>query len=449
VTASARIGVFVAEAAHLYLTEAERHLAFRALFDTVGVAVAGRREAAARLAHDYVASELGRGRALVWGEDATLPPELAAWVNGIAAHVLDFDDVMVPMRGHISVAIIPALLALSPEVDATGFQFARAYAMGFEVVARMSRAVASTQYGRGWHTTASLGVLGATVASAVLLRLDAVQTSNALGLAVAQASGSRQNFGTMAKSFQIGECARTAVRAVLLAGSGFNASPDALDGPMGYAALYGADGALSDALADLGKAPLSLVPVGLEVKKYPCCYATHLALDGILELRRAHRLSLDSVMGISILASHRALEALISGVPQSALAAKFSMAYTVAKALRDGTVRLSAFREPGWPDPDVVAFLPRISVSEAHGPSQPRWAEIRVDLVDGRQIIHRVDRLRGGAQDPLSDAELTDKVQDCFDFAQAGVSALAFAEAVFSAGERQIQDVIAGLSRRA
>lgn len=214
-----------------------------------------------------------------------MPPEAAAWLNGTTAHLLDYDDMMPPLVGHPSVALVPALVALAQSTGADGKRFSSAYIAGFEVLAKISKVIAMQHVIKGWHSTSSLGVLGAAIACSVLLGLDETQTANALGLAVTQAAVNRENFGTMAKSFQVGQCGAAAVRAALLAQSGFTAPKGAIDGKYGYLALYGGKEDLKAELDTLGATPLEIDIIGIDVKKYPCCYAVHKPLDGILGLR--------------------------------------------------------------------------------------------------------------------------------------------------------------------
>lgn len=441
-SASTRIASFAARFGDVALSAGQRHLACRAFLDTFAVAIAGRHEAAPCIARNYLKDVLGRGKANAWTTGEVLPPEAAAWLNGIAAHVLDYDDVMTPMRGHVSAAMVPALVALSQLTAATGRLFSSAYVAGFEVMARFSRAMAIEHYTKGWHSTSALGVLGAVTACSVLLGLNERQTANALGLAVAQAGGTRENFGTMAKSFQAGQCGAAAVRAALLAQSGFDASDGAIDGKYGYLALYGNNEDLSSALDSLGTSPLEIDAIGIDVKKYPCCYAVHRALDGILRLRAEHALSLESVESVEITTSARGLEALIHSRPMTGLAAKFSMEYAVTAALLDGCVALASFEDAMVARPEIQAFLPRVKKGERAGAALPRWSEIKVRLKNGQTLAERVTTARGDAGDPLSDEELVGKVEDCFSHGRCDWAAGRFAARVFGMAESRIDDLI-------
>ena len=443
--ASTRIATFGVAFATVPLTEAQRHQAYRALLDTVACAIAGRADDAPCLAAEYLRGFASTGNATVWATGETMHPECAAFVNGVAAHVLDYDDVMTPMRGHISVAMVPALCALAQTTDANGQRFSTAYLAGFELMAKFARVMALPHYSLGWHSTSALGVLGATLACSVLLGLNESQTSHALGLAVAQAAGSRQNFGAMAKSFQAGQCNAAAVRAVLMAQAGFTASPDAIDGKFGYLALYASGEDVSSALSALGAAPLEIDAMGIDIKKYPCCYAIHRPLDGILALRKAHALTPANVTKIAITNSAGGLDALLPQPPVNGLQAKFNMAYCLSAALRDGAIRLASFGDAQVMRPEIRALLPKVSLQEAPGAILPRWSHVRLELADGQVLEQRVNSARGDAGDPLSDAELIEKVADCFACGGLDADAGVFARRVFELSKWRVDDVILAL----
>ncbi|HYG43295.1 MAG TPA: MmgE/PrpD family protein [Bordetella sp.] len=398
----------------------------RSLADTYAVAVGGVREHAVRAAHAYVADAglLAAPDALraatVWGTGRRAPPEIAAWCNGLAGHVLDYDDVTVPLRGHPSIALWPAILALAEAHDIPGARAASAFVVGMEVLCKLARRIGVDQYAAGWHTTASIGALGSTAACAHLLRLDAGQTINAIGLAVAQVAGSRENVGTEAKSFQAGQACAVGVRAAGLALAGFGAGPRALDGPYGYAQLYAAGASLTTMLAELGQTPLEIHRAGLDVKQYPMCYATHRALDAVLALRRQHELRAADVRHVTVTTSQAALTPLVHPRPSSGLEGKFSMQYAMAAALIHGHVRLSSFTDEAVRRPEARQFLDRVTVREAEGDITPRWATVSLDLTDGRQLSLRVETLGGSHQQPLDDAQLAFKIDDCLRWGHRG-----------------------------
>jgi 2-methylcitrate dehydratase PrpD len=408
-----------------------RHIFARAFMDTYAAAVAGGNEPASCRALDYLvaagqlggtasaaigtkAAQANAPRARLWGRPEDAPIEAAAMWNGIAGHVLDYDDVTSPLRGHPSIAMLPALTALAQAGDLDGGAMAVAFSVGFDVMCALSEAMAVEHYAKGWHSTASIGMLGATAACARLLGLGVEQTRHAVGIAVAQAAGSRANFGSDAKSFQAGHANAGAVRSVLLARQGFTAGEDIVAGRFGYLELYGAGESQDIAVRALRQEQPALLRHGLDVKKYPLCYATHRALDGVLDLRREHGLTLAAVREVRIATSRGALTPLIHDRPGDGLQAKFSMQYAVAAALLDGQVTLASFRDDAVRRPEVSAFLPAVHAREDdQGAVLPRWTHVTLTLRNGSTLERRIDALRGSAALPLTDGELLAKVEDC------------------------------------
>lgn len=421
VSAAERIAEFACAFGLSQLDACDMVLCGRSLADTYGVAVAGRHEHAPQAALTYLRNagllqmqgDAPTGSASLWGLRERAAPEIAAWWNGVAGHVLDYDDVTPPMRGHPSVVLWPALLALAESRRLPASKLTPAFAAGMEVICKLSRGMAVKHYARGWHATASIGAIGCAVACAHLLGLSRTQVVNAIGLAVAQAAGTRENVGSEGKSFQAGHANAAGVRAASLAEAGFEAGSHALDGPHGYLALYANGEDAATLLCDLGQAPLELRRAGLDIKQYPMCYATHRALDGVLDLRRAYGIGLNDVLRVQVRTSQGALVPLVHPRPRSGLEGKFSLHYALAAALADGAVRLASFTDEAVLRPEVQAFFDRVHAEEAAGPVTPLWAEIDLLLRDGLRLSTRVDTLRGSAQKPVSDAELAAKLDDC------------------------------------
>lgn len=448
-TASQRISGFVTGFDCDSLSAERIHTVARAFLDTCAVAIAGQREPASKLVLDYARRQGGAGEwaGSVWATGERLPVESVALVNGTMGHVLDYDDLTSPLRAHMSVAMLPLLVALAEATGATGRQLSAAYVVGFEVACKLALPMVSEHYAKGWHSTSSAGVLGATAAGAHLLGLTAEQTVNALGLAVAQASGTRENFGTMAKSFQAGHCGAVSARALALARLGFTASPSAIDGPSGYLRLYANGEDIQASLDQLGTEPFELDVSGADIKKYPLCYATHRVIDGLLDLRAEHGFALADVSRVEIETNLHGLKPLLHHLPRTGLEAKFSMEYAVAAAIEDGRVTLSSFEDAQVLRPHVQEFFPKVRAAEASGPAMPRWASIVLRLVDGRVLHKRVDELRGGMELPLTDDELCDKVHDCFAFAGQPEATGPTIEAVFDWANQPVSSVLSALQQ--
>jgi len=454
-TAADKIGEFVESVRARELPADFAHRVARAFVDTFGVAIAGQREDASRIVREYVTASGCSGASTIWATGDKVPPEQAALVNGVMGHVLDYDDVAVPARLHPSVVLLPALIALGEADGVTGSDVSAAYVVGFEVILKIARAMAWDHYARGWHSTSTLGVLGATAACAHLLGLKADRTSAAIGIAAAQAAGSRQSFGTMTKSFQAGHAAASAIRSTRLAAAGFTAPKEALEGAFGFAKLYGHGEDLHPSLDTLGEEPFEIVRAGVSVKKYPACYGVHCAVQGALDLLEGQTVGPDDVVRVGVTVNPQGLLVLIHKRPRLGLEGKFSMEYSVAAALLDGKLGLMTFTDEAVQRPEAQALLRKVEPVEEEGALFPRRALVEIQLRGGETLAMRVgeplglsrgdvrtEALRGSAEVPLSDSEIEAKLRDCAQFAGLRIDVDRFLSSAWTWRERPIGQIL-------
>jgi 2-methylcitrate dehydratase PrpD len=413
--ATAALTAFVAGVTYESLPEAAVVAAKRAFVDTLGVALAGRREPGSVLLLDHVAAAAGPPQASVIGAPLRVAAAQAALLNGVFGHALDFDDVSTVMQGHPSVVVIPAVLALGEHLERDGRSLIAAYAAGFEVACRLGRVLGRSGYERGWHLTAAVGSLAAAAAAASLLRLDAPDTAMALAIAASLASGTRQNFGTMTKPLHAGVAARNGVEAALLAAAGFTADPAAIEGPLGFGRLFSPGGDFRpEAMGPPGD-PWEIVASGVTVKKYPCCYHAHRALDAALQATGGEPYPESAVASIEVRAPAGSTSALVHPRPVNGLEGKFSLEYCLAAAVLDGAISLNTFRDDQVARPEAQSLLRRVSLLHypALPPPDPGTCAVDVRLRGGRRLHAAVVHERGSALFPLTWEELVAKYCDC------------------------------------
>jgi len=395
------------------------NVARSAILDCVGCILAGTHDEAVDIFERVAVTDGGNSAATAFGRRRRLPVSQAAFINGLAGHVLDLDDTSPPLIGHPSVPLVPAIFAVAESTGASGREAIAAYAVGFDVEARLGRLMNPSHYAQGWHATSTLGTLAAAAASAKLLGLDVKRTRNAVGIAASGAAGLRQNFGSMVKSLHAGQAAATGVRAAQLAAAGFESDPDILDGRHGFVrVLRGEEHRDPDPTSirfDTSQ-PLELVTSGVGIKRYACCGCTHTALDGLLDLVAEHGFEADSVKAVEAGVNALAPEVLIHHEVDTPLKGKFSMEYCLAVALIDGEAGPAQFSASRVADPAVQSLMKRvrmyvhddIPVIEGVFP-----CELRVQLADGREFTRRVNRAKGHPREPLSPEQLADKYRNC------------------------------------
>jgi len=411
--AAARLGDFVSGATP---PADARARAAAAVLDTVGVTLAGASEPASLIVQQVVAAE-GGDACGVFGTAVRAGMSGAALANGTAAHALDYDDMCFVSLAHPSAPLVPAILAAAESEGLSGRAVLDAYVVGFEIEARLGCLMNPRHYQRGWHCTSTLGTIGAAAAVSRLLGLDATAAGHALAIAASEASGLKENFGTMVKPLHAGLAARNGVVAALLARGGMTASERALDGPQGFLPAFDSEGnALDEALADLG-ARWEMLDTGITVKLYPSCAGTHPSLDAILDLRRRAAFTADEVARIDIDVDAIVPTILIYDRPATGLEGKFSLPFCAAAAVVFGRVGIDTFDGATLAHPEVTALMPRVAMRvdpslEGAGPPLTQ-ARIAITLRDGRVLTQRADGARGYPAHPASDEELDAKFQAC------------------------------------
>ena len=390
-----------------------------AIIDTLGVALAGSVEPCTTLLLRTAGIAQTPGPCTLFGTSQKTSALDAAFVNGTSSHALDYDDFSQPMGGHQSAPLVAPLLAVAEERGLSGARVIQSYVVGVETEIRLARAVNFHHYDIGWHPTATLGVFGAAAAVGHMLGLPEDKLAMALAIAASLASGVKANFGTMVKPLHVGQCARNGLLAALLAESGYDANPAALEHRQGFLNAFNGPGHFdAELIFENWANPLEVTSPTLGLKQFPCCGSTHPAITMMLKLRQEENITAVDVERVEIMPHKRRLPHTDNPDPRTPLAAKFSVQYVVARALLDGAVRLKDFEGEAHLDEGVRAVMAR-TTTRAHpdiadDSAEQFGAEVRVTLRDGRVVARRVDGLIGrGGDNPMSSSELWEKFYDC------------------------------------
>ena len=390
-----------------------------AVLDTVGCMLAGSVEEAPRIVEDVLELKSGHGPCLLFGSDRRVGPLDAALINGTAAHALDFDNTARNLGGHVSAVIVPALIAAAEAYGGTGRDVLLAHAAGYETGAHIGSCVNPYHSEKGWHPTATLGVFAVAAACARLLKLTVDETETALALATSLAAGTKANFGTMTKPLHAGLTARNGLLGVLLARKGFTANPGAFEHKQGFFNVFNGAGNYDAARALAGWGDWEILDPGASYKLYPCCYSTHSAVEATLNLVRRHGpFDPGKVARVDSLTHERSLMHTDRPEPNSALEAKFSVQYCVARALVEGKVVLEHFEGDAYREPGVRDLLKRVHAAPYTGKlfadDDPFDAEVKITLADGTTYSEKVDRPLGrSSANPIATEHMKAKFENC------------------------------------
>lgn len=406
---------------------ATRHKALRAFIDTVAVMVPGARDDATLTIHN-VANKWGSGSATVIGFTNKLSAPWAALVNGVSAHALDFDDNFDPAKAHASAALVPALLTLGDVRGSSGADLIDAYIVGLQILCRVGQGVNPYHRSRGWHATATLGVVGAAAACARLIKLDPLKSRHAISMSTSLSGGFMSQFGSMTKPLHAGLAAMGGVMAAELAEGGVTAGAETLEGPHAMGTLMvGPDHELlreglkgkvehgqtltfnTDSIGE----PLAIDAHGLKVKRYPNCGSVHRSLDALLELREKYNLTPEMVETIHVRAPAAHLANLMYHNPQTPGQARFSMEYGLALGLVTGAAGLSDYETDNIFRADVRAEMAKVQLEPIDKLESEFPTEVIITLKSGETVMTSVEMPVGSIANPLTDEQLLQKFDNC------------------------------------
>ncbi|HEX5079447.1 MAG TPA: MmgE/PrpD family protein [Geminicoccaceae bacterium] len=406
------LAAFVAGLAVADLPADARRAVARLLWDSSACMLAGLGDPVTDAVRAQIVARGGARKSSLVGHGDKVPAPQAALHNGMLAHWSEWDDTFDPGAVHGGAVIFPTLLAVGEACGTTGERFLCAAAAAFEVSCRIGRMLWHEAH-PGWLPTGIAALIGAAAGAAKLAGLDRRGIGHAIGLATTLAGGSRQPIleRASAKNAMAGIAALHAATALDLVRAGLHAPQSYLGGAFGLNALLAPHADLGVVTDGLGS---SWEVTRISLKPWPACRSTHGGIEMALDLVQSERVEAAAIEGVEIEVS-RLMHDLVGGPfapePEPRVAAQFSLAYTTALAFAHGQVTLAQFRPERILRDRAVADLAARIVVHAHD-GVVFGQRMAVHLANGRRLQRRLDDLKGMPQRPLSDAELSAKLED-------------------------------------
>jgi len=376
----------------------------RCLIDLIGTAAGGFTTEASRITRNFAARQFAPGvgngaRLLFDGRRAS--PAGAALAGGTTIDSLDCHDGHVLVKGHVGVAVLPSLLALVDSGCALDErEFITTLVIGYEVATRAGIALHAAAC--DYHSSGAWNALGCAALAARLMKLDAEQTRQALG--IAEYHGPRSQImrvvdhPSMVKDGS-GWGAMGGLSAAFLAAEGFTGAP----------ALTVEDERAAPIWSDLGERWRIHEQY---FKAYPVCRWAQPAIEAALSLQRQHRFQPESIDHIEVHTFHEGTR-LATRCPATSDEAQYSLPYPVAAILVRGQLGAAEVSGPALQDPAILRLSASMVLAEdpdynARFPAE-RWAHVSVVLNDGSRLTSSPAIARGNPENPLSDGEILEK----------------------------------------
>ncbi|AWP12238.1 putative cis-aconitate decarboxylase-like [Scophthalmus maximus] len=427
-TVTASFGKFISEIKPQHLSPIVLGRSKRMVMDSIGVGLIGSTTEVFELAlqhckYMYAPDEISS----VYGRRGTrLSPTLAAFVNGVATHSMDFDDTWHPAT-HPSGAVLPAVLALSDMLPSnnkpSGLELLLAFNVGIEIQGRLMRfSNEACNIPKRFHPPSVVGTMGSAAACARLLSLDHSQCSHALAIAASLSGAPMANAATQSKPLHIANASRLGLEAALLASRGLEASPLVLDtvpGVAGFNAFY------EDYVPQALESPndgghiFLLEEQDMGFKRFPAHLGMHWVADAAASV---HELLVGVGPGTVSPAQVQDIQLRIPKskyinrpYPESEHEARHSFQFNACSALLDGEVTVQSFTPAAMSRPELLALLSRVHVE--HPDDNPAnfnlmYGEVEVTLVGGDILKGRCDTFYGHWRNPLTNESLTKKFRN-------------------------------------
>ena len=377
----------------------------RLVLDWFGVAISGSQTESGRIAAEFSALTGGVEDATLIGRGGRVPATNAAFANAIASHSIELDDVDVLALFHFSPPVVSAGLAAAERVKANGRTLLAGLIAGSEVMARASNATNFSLRNRGFHTTPTCGVFGATIAATRISGLSVDQTVSALGLAGAQAAGLMEMYGpSMQKRFNPGPAARGGLTATMMAELGFTGAATIFEGRYGFCQAY------SDEY-DVARLTENLDSYHLEIEHKPhsCARPIHNAIDCALGIAQQLREPVSAIKSIVVRRHPQWASYHLNRAPSTYHEAQMSLPYSVAIALVEGGALPSQYQNAKLRDPELTRLAGMVEVVPDETLPRGVSCHMTITTTGGQEASLQVDYPLGSIENPMSDEAMARK----------------------------------------
>ena len=375
------------------------------MIDWCGVAYAAKEEPVSKIVTKLIDEEQTKGLSRLISNGKEVSAKSAAFVNGTIGHALDYDDTHFLFTGHPTASAFPTALALGEELGSSIDEIMLAYMCGVEISTRLGHILGYSHYNKGFHQTATSGAFGATLVASKLLKLDAKQIENALGIVSTRASGLKSQFGTMGKPFHAGIAASNGIEAAKLSKLGFVSCENGIECNQGFLKTHAWDETMPEAAINgLGK---DFLFPEIKYKFHACCHGLHAFLEALDELKTKNNFNPDSIEKISIQTQPSWLQVCNIDSPKTGLEAKFSYRLTAAMSLHGvDTGRLDSYNDEICFNEKIVETRDKVEVIPNDKMTN---TEALIELKDGTEIYKNSHDLNNKIENELLQKKILTK----------------------------------------
>ena len=391
------------------------HQAKRGLLDALGCAI-GAYEAPGRIMCEKAAKELGgSSEATVFCSGMRTSVLNATLINSFLVRFLDFNDA--GCGGHNS-DCLSSILAVSERNKSGGKDFLTSVVASYELGGRVRAAGGGV---RGVEEKGWLGDIrgGMTMPPALgrLMGLNEDQVANAIGICASHCLplgvlDAHHEENSMAKNIRFGSVCCDAIVACTLAKQGFTGPIRVVEGESGIREVIFQNEMDLNALTDFSGWHI----LTIRHKSLPANYVTqgHVALT--IAIVKEQDLKPDDIAAVRITVGLReklhAASCDAKKYPRNAETADHSAHWANAVAIKDRALGPEQYDPKKYVDPVILQLIEKITVEvDPKLPADSYAVTSEIITKDGRRFKKHSDVPKGHPNDPMTDADIEDKVR--------------------------------------
>ena len=401
------------------------NIAKNLIIDISGVTFAGSRTKSASIIYNLAKETYLDGNSEVIGMNKSLNPAGAAFVNGAQGHSLDYDDNCYAGVVHGSAVVFPAVLAYAQHKNLSGSALLKSFIIGLEIQFAVAKAFSNNIYHKGWWTTSVFGSIGSTAGVASLINLNKNEIKNALSISLSGVGSVRAIRGTHAKHYYCGKSAENGILSSSMARKGATGPIDIFEDRNGLLKVLNDNEFNYNIIKNIGD-DFSLLDPGVDIKKYPVCYASHAAADGVNWILKSKKIKIEDIDQVICTVPPIIASNLTYNDPKTVKEAQFSMQFSIAMIIKFGAIKLDYLDNKYILDESIKTLMKIIVMKVGELPKSlknslaicPEWSNVK--MVDKYGNYHEkfIGAPIGSAKNPLNQKMLFNKFKSCIEFSE-------------------------------
>ena len=400
------------------------------IIDISGVTFAGSNTESASIIYNLAKETYLNGNCKIIGIRESLNPAGAAFVNGALGHSLDFDDNCYAGVVHGSTVVFPAVLAYAQNLQLSGSELLKGFIIGLEIQFALAKAFTNKIYDRGWWTTSLFGSIGSTAGVASLTNLKNNEIENALAISLSGVGAIRAIRGSNAKHYYCGKAAEIGITSTNIAGKGASGPVNVFEDKNGLLNILNNKEFNYIPIKNIGN-NFSLLDPGVDIKKYPVCFASHAAADSVNWILKSKKIKIEEIIKVICTVPQIIASNLTYNNPRNVKEAQFSMQFAISIVIKYGSIQLDYLDAEYLFNESIQKLMKKIVMEVGCLPKSskqdnqvicPEWSNVKVLDKYGNSYEKFMGAPIGSSQKPLTQKMLFEKFKSCIEFSKTSYS---------------------------